>query len=286
MLSASSTPSRTRGDRVGTPMRPQEIEWTSAPWLGAAASLIAVSSGATLIASVAYDWGYLFALSIGFSQVPTSIGDHVRTALLWLPNTVIGLLIVSVFELATRRIEGGKTEDEIMAGMAHDSWIARFRRSPSSLFLIGAVLVLVLYTLLGDIFWEGVPVAVVVLWACFLSWVYAHPVVRARTPRVARLVLLLGGMLLILVVGSGYAAGRRVFRDTPHDVVTLQSGQQLTVIVLRTLDKGLLVKVAGLDFATFVPWSDVRSMRSPIRRHRVQGLLCSYLGKCRPEGNP
>lgn len=35
--------------------------------------------------SVVHDWAYLDALGLSFVEVPTSISDHVRTGLLWLP---------------------------------------------------------------------------------------------------------------------------------------------------------------------------------------------------------
>jgi len=77
-------------------------------WLAAVPSLVTLCGTLSLVASVIYDWGYLLALGTGFAVVPTSLVDHARSALLWLPPSGLGLAIGLVMELATRRIEGGK----------------------------------------------------------------------------------------------------------------------------------------------------------------------------------
>ncbi len=102
-------------------------EWSSVVALAATASTVAAS--AALVGSVLHDWVYFGRLGLRFSEVPTSLVDHARTALLWLPPLGIGMALFSVYELLTRRIEGGKTEDEIVAQSPNPKWAARFRRS-------------------------------------------------------------------------------------------------------------------------------------------------------------
>lgn len=56
--------------------------------------LLALIATLCIALSVVFDWGYLTALELTFSEVPTSLSDHTRSAVLWLP------LVASVFPLA------------------------------------------------------------------------------------------------------------------------------------------------------------------------------------------
>ncbi len=51
-----------------------------------------------LVLSVAYDWGFLFWIGVKFSEIPTTIDDHIRTALVWIPNA-IELIISTLFPI-------------------------------------------------------------------------------------------------------------------------------------------------------------------------------------------
>ena len=73
-----------------------------------------VLAACALILSIIYDWGFFFALNIGFIDIPTSIGDHIRSALIWLPKTLFSFFIVFAIEFINQRIERGLTEEEII----------------------------------------------------------------------------------------------------------------------------------------------------------------------------
>lgn len=57
------------------------------PWDAIAAVLGAVS-GLSLFLSIVFDMGYFDTIGLRFSDIPTTISDHVRSALLWIPQTV------------------------------------------------------------------------------------------------------------------------------------------------------------------------------------------------------
>ena len=48
-----------------------------------------VATAVLLVLSVVYDYFFLRALSLNFSELPTTITDHVRSAIVWLPGIVI-----------------------------------------------------------------------------------------------------------------------------------------------------------------------------------------------------
>jgi hypothetical protein len=50
-----------------------------------------------LMVSVAFDCGYLRAIGLSFVSVPTSLTDHVRTAIIWAPVMGVPALFGFVF---------------------------------------------------------------------------------------------------------------------------------------------------------------------------------------------
>ena len=76
--------------------------------------IISFLTSALLVLSVVYDFTYLSALNLSFSQIPTTISDHVRSALLWAPLLFLGLFSYFFFEMVLKRAEKGMSEEEII----------------------------------------------------------------------------------------------------------------------------------------------------------------------------
>ncbi|WP_162600930.1 hypothetical protein [Paraburkholderia sp. C35] len=72
--------------------------------------LAALASSGIVIASLSYDWGFFHAINLSFSDLPTSVTDHIRSALDWAPQLTGAAAVYLVLDLLTRRIEGGRTE--------------------------------------------------------------------------------------------------------------------------------------------------------------------------------
>jgi hypothetical protein len=64
---------------------------------GKAISLI---SGILLLFSVFYDYTFLSALSLSFNEVPTTLADHVRSAVIWVPPVAITLFAGYIYGAA------------------------------------------------------------------------------------------------------------------------------------------------------------------------------------------
>lgn len=65
-----------------------------------ASKVLVLASVCVLALSVAYDFGYLFALGLWFSSLPTSVADHARTAIIWIPGAVLFILLVMILAKA------------------------------------------------------------------------------------------------------------------------------------------------------------------------------------------
>lgn len=59
--------------------------------------LLGLMTGALLVLSVGYDYGYLSSIGLTFAAVPTTITDHVRTAIVWAPANGVGIALGFLF---------------------------------------------------------------------------------------------------------------------------------------------------------------------------------------------
>jgi hypothetical protein len=64
--------------------------------------LISVIYGATVLASISFDYGYFLSLDINFSTAPTSISDHLRNSLIWIPNAAAIFTILPLIHLISK----------------------------------------------------------------------------------------------------------------------------------------------------------------------------------------
>lgn len=54
-----------------------------------------------LVLSVAYDFGYLQASGLSFQALNTTVTDHLRSAILWAPGVLVGLIVGTLFGLGS-----------------------------------------------------------------------------------------------------------------------------------------------------------------------------------------
>lgn len=187
------------------------------PWLDSLSKLVGVVAGVALVGSVAYDWAYLYAMGLSFSDIPTSITDHMRSALNWMPNAVLTVGIVIGVELFLRRTEQGMTEEQLISASPHPRFTAWFRKSPSTLIVVIAVLTLVLYILLGHAFSSGLGFAFIILWFLFSSWVNSHPRIMEKRSRELRLAIHWLPPVVVWIASMGYNSGvQQVPRCVPY----------------------------------------------------------------------
>ena len=64
------------------------------------AKLAGAISGIALLISVVYDYAFLAALGLQFTEVPTTIADHLRSAIIWAPLLSGALLIGPILFVA------------------------------------------------------------------------------------------------------------------------------------------------------------------------------------------
>lgn len=93
----------------------------------------AIISIGALSLSVTYDYAFLLSLGISFAEAPTTMADHIRSSLVWIPGVVIVGFILFVIELFNVRVEQGMTEEELIKSSPYPQATATFRASPYKL---------------------------------------------------------------------------------------------------------------------------------------------------------
>jgi hypothetical protein len=183
-----------------------------------------------------------------------------------------------LFELLTRRIEGGRTEDEIVAASPNPGRTRRFRLSGDLAPLVVAALIIAKYLLLGGTpyRWEFA-FGAAALWSLFLRWVYAHPRIHAQSTPITFVTLFFGGLLAIVAVNRG-GADADMAMATKHStrmIIVKDEPRALEVTFFRSFEKGVLVKQPKEPHVEFIFWSEVERVKVPYTvPEPFVGLLC------------
>lgn len=238
---------------------------------------VALAGTGCLLLSVIYDWGFIRAVGLSFPTLPTSLSDHLRGALNWLPGTLAYIGIAAVFELVSRRIEGGLTEEELLAGSKRPAALRRFRDSPHKFIGALMVMIIILWVMLGDSFRDGLSLAVPVAWLDFSALVISHKKIRERTSRS----LLLGFAFLPATVASVYllgdSAGHAALKDVDAPGVTLvteAADAKRDLVLVRVFERVAIVR-DGRNTVSVIRTPDILRIEPPAQAP-YRGLSCAF----------
>jgi hypothetical protein len=189
---------------------PGSVPWRTVESFGALAS---VATAVLLVLSTAYDFNFLYALGLSFQELPSTLADHVRSAIVWVPHALLYIGGFAVFELLTRRIEGGMSEEELIARSSTPRITKAFRKSPKVLFAILVPLIVGVDFLLGNSN-EALFMAAIVAWGVLAFSIANHPRLGSRfTSTTARLFIVVP-LVVIWVSSLGYIRGNSMMRAT------------------------------------------------------------------------
>lgn len=148
-------------------------------------TLISVFAAFIVSLSVVYDYGFFYILGTSFSEMPTTLSDHLRSSLTWIPSTTILLFVVVVFEMLTRRIEQGMTEEEIIQSSPTPKFTAWFRDSPKYPAIVLALLLPLTLWLNPDLskqlqLWQF---SLIIIWFFVHPFLFGHERIIQRTSK-------------------------------------------------------------------------------------------------------
>lgn len=169
-------------------------------------TLIGLTSGALLILSVFYDFSFLLALSLTFEDVPTTISDHVRSAIVWTP--IVGLVTLALYmvDMFIRRVERGRTEAEIIASSSNPKITRAFRAGANYLILVMVALFVILFG--TSISW--LYLGFVFVWGFLSISVVHHPRMGIQFSRTGGRLFIFVPIFVAAVGYVGYERGRRL----------------------------------------------------------------------------
>ncbi|MBR8076079.1 MULTISPECIES: hypothetical protein [Burkholderia cepacia complex] len=262
---------------------------------GSSSALESASKGITLVAalalpcSVVYDWAYYSRLGLELAQVPTTLSDHARTAVNWLPAMVLATAITIALHLAGRRLDGWADPAELYRGAVarvatarwHKRMFVRIFVSPYSLLWTGAVVNGGAFLYYGGGQLGGFLVATAALLGLLL-YLVLPPIDKAPKWLVSqlRIAILFGPMLAASAFSAGDRAAVSALKENPTASVTLTNNQVLSkMVVLRYLDKGVLVKRSD-SHLLFVLWSSISEIDDARQRSTIRGLRCIWFASC------
>lgn len=102
-----------------------------------------IISALLLVASLIYDYAFLWALGLSFNDIPSSISEHIRSAILWSPAAFLYLIIIILYELLIRLSYNGMSEEEILSKKYDAIELRKIKRKQNNivygLFIAGTI---------------------------------------------------------------------------------------------------------------------------------------------------
>lgn len=240
-----------------------------------AGKVVALAIPLSFVLSVGYDYGYLSAVGLSFETLPSTISDHLRTALVWMPITLLIALGVlgHVFVAALRRKndESGATKDE--------KGLRRANRILAVAAALGFVAVAVSYVFGG----EAPSISGYVLGALTVPATTNYITLHSRLSANLRSVAMAGALAVsaFLVVTTFGALSATYFNalGQPTRVQLKSEVRELAGRGVRYFERGVLLTNWPTREAVFIPWDQVEAIRAPsLYRTPRQGRLCNWFG--------
>lgn len=246
--------------------------------IGAIFSTIASLS---VLVSFTYDWGFFYTLGIEFSEAPTSISDHVRSWLVWLPLVAAGALFVLSQELLIDRFVNrkmvGSTSVETSPQLAHSP--KRHRNWNRFFSILFGPLLLVLWLLLGDALYVTLWISLPGTWILFSSWLFRHPAMLRRYPPsfTISVTLIPAFFIFMFFLGGLNAHVRFSMPSASHTIVlrsAIDSVQAEEIRLLRSFQNWLLIR-DGNNKIAWIGLDDTVRVHRLEENEQFRGFACA-----------
>lgn len=226
--------------------------------------------------SVLFDWGYFEAFGLSFINVPTTISDHVRDALLWIPGMLTTLFVYTLFELMGRRVKQELAEGGPNNQLKDIKPMPRLGQTLYKLFVAIAIGIVGLHYFFGDAFARAMTIAAPFMMYEIIRWSFAHKRIADRTSPMLRRAIACIIVLSCFMYFQGYAKGIDQLSEAPVSSLLLSdSNESISVLILREMEKGILVKDSS-DRTIFYRWDVVKSLSTPTISRTKRNRICNW----------
>ena len=229
----------------------------------------------SMIVSVFYDWGFFTALGISFADAPTTLSDHMQSWLVWLPGVATAAIFVLAIELLTRRIERGKTEDEIIASSPSPVWMRRIRDSPYYFMGFMGPLLVMLWILFGEVFFDGLFFGLSICWFFFIGWIFGHQTVKERHSDLFRWSVYWLPPVMLGIFFFGSMSVEHDFFAGEYKINVRSTSSTKNVEILRSFERWVLVREEHNAIA-WIPLEDIDRMEQVQKPRPFRGLACLF----------
>ena len=250
-------------------------------FLDTAVKLSGIAASMSLLLSIIYDYAYFYALNLSFSDVPSTISDHLRSGLIWFPTLLFCTFLALIFELITVRIEKGMSEDEIIESSPDPQKVQKFREGPLKIMPWLAGLIIISYILIGENFVYGLPIAFCLIWFRIAPWLNNHPRIFQRRSKLLRFVIFWLPVLIIYLYGKGHTDGKKLIHNDKTNcsiILKKPTNKQESIILIKLLEKGILFKRPTENKIIYEKWDNIININKVVDHSRYQGIIYRFLG--------
>lgn len=231
------------------------------PLLEHFAAIIGAITIALLLLSVSHEYGYFWIVGSRFQTFMTTT-DYFSNAILWLP----WLAIISYVYL----------DWDVLLGKRIYVFTRDWKNVLMAILFFGSPVV-VFFS--ADEVWSfGFILPAIFLWLFFKQKLpYAN--VQSDWLQFAHKAIVISPVILAVSFGWGLSQGQSALKsfDEPY-TITLKQGEKVNRVMLRTFDKGLLVRDPSDNRIEFIKWNEVVSLYRFAPPERKMPLSCTMFG--------
>ncbi|WP_102783161.1 hypothetical protein [Thalassospira sp. GB04J01] len=244
--------------------------------------LSAAVSGGTLVLSVLYEWAYFKVAGFELMGLMT-VSDLFRLALTWLPLTVLTFLALVMNELITQGIEKGLSEEELIATSPHPKFYSAFRKSaPKALISVFLLIAAAEILFSSDPNFSAIGLSLTVIWGVISNKITDVPRIREKYGATGCLMIVTIPIVAIMCLGFGAGKAQSDLNDMSNYYdVEMPGGNLLAgVNIIRSLERGILIKKESEKNLNFLPWSQVLSIHAVIpKKENNRSFACRVVSE-------
>jgi hypothetical protein len=241
---------------------------------------VAVIASLLLVVSVFFDYSFLLAIGLSFDEIPSSLSGHVRSAILWAPKVLLTALAFFMYGLFLRRVEGGKSEEELIASSPTPRFTRAFRKFGDLVVpVVGSLAALVGPFLSNDLQWAYL--LFILLWGFLALSVINHPRLGASLLGLRARLFVMIPILLSMAGLHGYQSGTRMLTTaTPKWEMVLRDGSTTTKQTLLGIRRfgGFAIVVDQARLVSVIPNDAIVSVKNLVSPVQSELNACRWFG--------
>lgn len=243
------------------------------------AKLLTMVATLCVALSVVFDWGYLTALELTFSEVPTSLSDHTRSAILWLPLAASLFPLAIVASLFSAQIDAKDVREAKSRGEDISAYVTNDAKSARWVLAIFSVIAFLLWLAFGYRARSFLVMAALAVWVLVVVRATPHDYLGIRLSMLFRFSLVVLPIIPFSLYVAGYNSGREgISPDQQFGTINVRGsgGQyQLKANVVRLFEKTAIVIVENHNILLLKP-DDIIQVEKAKSISINRGVLCDY----------